>query len=95
MPSFVPVHVVRAVTGPRGLRVLSLVLVLALWEWAGRVPVSPAFPSFSQTITAFGEMLADGTFLNAYGETIPALAVGVLLTGLGGVLAGIDMGLSN
>ena len=94
MPSFVPVRVVKALIGARALRVLSVVLVLGLWEWAGRVPVSPAFPSFSQTIAAFGEMLVDGTFLNAYGETIPALAVGVLLTGLGGVLAGVVMGLS-
>jgi ABC-type nitrate/sulfonate/bicarbonate transport system permease component len=94
VPSFVPVRVVRAVTDPRTLRVLSVLLVLALWEWAGRVAISPAFPSFSQTMAAFGEMLADGTFLDAYSETILPLVVGVLLTGLGGVLAGIVMGLS-
>src|SRR5829696_5644283 len=95
MPSFVPVRVVRAVTGPRTLRVLSVLLVLGLWEWAGRVPISPALPSFTQTIAAFGEMLADGTFLNAYSETILPLVAGMLFWWLGGMLAGIIMRLST
>lgn len=72
-----------------------MVAVFALWEWAGRVPVSLAFPRFTQTMGAFGEMLADGTFARAYAETILPLVVGVALTGLGGVVAGIAMGLSR
>lgn len=76
------------------LRGLSILLVLALWEWAGTIPVSIAFPKFSETIVAFVEMLGDGTFVAAYSETIPPLVVGVLLTGIGGILAGIAMGLS-
>src|SRR5688500_18776867 len=39
-------------------------------------------------------MLADGTFARAYAETVGPLIVGVLLTGIGGVLAGLVMGLS-
>lgn len=79
---------------PWVLRGLSVLLVLALWEWAGTVPVSIAFPKFSETIVAFAEMLVDGTLAGAYAETIPPLLVGVLLTGVGGILAGIAMGLS-
>lgn len=84
----------RRLTHPWLLRAASIVVVLALWEWAGRVPVSIAFPSFTATMAAFGEMLVDGTFASAYAETIGALLVGVLLTAVGGVLAGLVMGLS-
>lgn len=76
-------------------RLLSILLLLALWEWAGRVPVSIAFPTFSSTMVAFWEMLADGTFLAAYTETVQPLVVGVLLSAAGGILAGISMGLSK
>jgi ABC-type nitrate/sulfonate/bicarbonate transport system permease component len=76
------------------LRAASIVGVLALWELGGRIPVSLTFPSFSATATAFVEMLADGTFLAAYGETVGPLLVGVVLTTLGGVAAGVFMGLS-
>jgi ABC-type nitrate/sulfonate/bicarbonate transport system permease component len=76
------------------LRIVSILFVFALWEWAGRIPVSVAFPTFSATMAAFAEMVADGTFAAAYAETIGPLLVGVLLTGLGGILAGLVMGLS-
>ena len=76
------------------LRVGSIVAVLALWELGGRIPVSLTFPSFTATIAAFGGMLADGTFLRAYSETIGPLLVGVALTAVGGVAAGVAMGLS-
>src|SRR5688500_19627264 len=39
-------------------------------------------------------MLADGTFAEAYAETVGPLLVGLLLTAAGGVLAGLVMGLS-
>jgi ABC-type nitrate/sulfonate/bicarbonate transport system permease component len=76
------------------LRIVSILFVFVLWEWAGRIPVSVAFPTFSATMLAFAEMVADGTFAAAYAETIGPLLVGVLLTGLGGILAGLVMGLS-
>jgi ABC-type nitrate/sulfonate/bicarbonate transport system permease component len=72
----------------------SILLVFALWEWAGTIPVSIAFPSFTDTMSAFVEMVADGTFVSAYAETIGPLLVGVLLTGFGGIMAGLVMGLS-
>ncbi len=76
------------------LRAASILLVLAIWEIGGRIPVSLTFPSFTDTIGAFGAMLADGTFLRAYSETVGPLLVGVALTGVGGVAAGVAMGLS-
>lgn len=79
---------------PWVLRAGSIALLLGLWEWGGAIPISIAFPRFSETLGAFAEMIADGSFLGAYAETIQPLLVGVLLTGLGGVLAGIAMGLS-
>jgi len=76
------------------LRAGSIVAVLALWELGGRIPISLTFPSFTATIAAFGEMLADGTFARAYSETIGPLLVGITLTAIGGVAAGVAMGLS-
>ena len=76
------------------LRAGSIIAVLALWELGGRIPVSLTFPSFTATVGAFGGMLADGTFLRAYSETIGPLLIGVALTAIGGVAAGVAMGLS-
>jgi NitT/TauT family transport system permease protein len=76
------------------LRVGSILLVLGLWELGGRIPVSLTFPTFTATVGAFGGMLADGTFLRAYSETIGPLLVGVALTAIGGIAAGVAMGLS-
>ncbi|MGQ0607663.1 MAG: ABC transporter permease [Chloroflexota bacterium] len=76
------------------LRAGSILLVLAIWELGGRIPISLTFPSFTDTAGAFGAMLADGTFLGAYSETIGPLLVGVALTAVGGVAAGVAMGLS-
>jgi ABC-type nitrate/sulfonate/bicarbonate transport system permease component len=77
------------------LRCASILFVLGLWEWAGRVPVSIAFPTCTETLAAFADMLVDGTFAAAYAETAGPLIVGVLLTAVGGVLAGVVMGLSE
>jgi ABC-type nitrate/sulfonate/bicarbonate transport system permease component len=82
-------------SSPWVLRAASILFVLGLWEWAGSVPVNIAFPTCSETIAEFGEMLVDGTFAGAYAETAGPLLVGVLLTGAGGVLAGLVMGLSS
>ena len=77
------------------LRIGSILAVLAIWELGGRIPISLTFPSFTATMAAFGEMLADGTFVSAYSETIGPLLVGVTLTAIGGVAAGVAMGLSQ
>jgi NitT/TauT family transport system permease protein len=83
----------RAAT-PGLLRAASILFVLALWEWAATASPNVAFPTCTETLAAFGEMLVDGTFASAYAETAGPLIVGVLLTAIGGVLAGLVMGLS-
>jgi ABC-type nitrate/sulfonate/bicarbonate transport system permease component len=80
---------------PWVLRTASILVVLGLWEWAGRAGVSIAFPTCTETLAAFADMLADGTFAHAYAQTAGPLIVGVLLTAVGGVLAGLVMGLSE
>jgi len=77
------------------LRITSILFVLGLWEWGGRVPVSIAFPTFTDTFAAFLAMIADGTFADAYAETLGPLLVGVALTAIGGITAGVVMGLSR
>lgn len=77
------------------LRLASILALFALWEWAARIPISIAFPTFGDTLKAFVGMLLDGTFASAYAETIGPLLAGVFLCGLGGVAAGVAMGLSR
>jgi ABC-type nitrate/sulfonate/bicarbonate transport system permease component len=80
---------------PWALRSASILFVFGLWEWGAAASPNVAFPTCSETLVAFGDMLADGTFARAYAETAGPLIVGVLLTGIGGVLAGVVMGLSQ
>jgi ABC-type nitrate/sulfonate/bicarbonate transport system permease component len=81
-------------SSPWLLRAASILFVLGLWEWAGNAGINIAFPSCTETLAAFWEMLVDGTFAEAYAETVGPLLVGLLLTAAGGVLAGLVMGLS-
>jgi len=77
------------------MRVLSIVFVLALWEWAGRIPVSPTFPTFTATLAALFGMMADGSLFVAYAETLKPMIIGVGLCGIAGVGLGLAMGLSR
>lgn len=79
---------------PTFLKLLSVVLVCAAWEFAGRIPVSPAFPTFFETMSAFWGMLVDGTLLTAYPETLKPLIIGLIISGVAGVSCGVLMGLS-
>jgi ABC-type nitrate/sulfonate/bicarbonate transport system permease component len=79
---------------PRLLRAASVLLVLGLWEWGAAASPNVAFPTCTDTLAAFWDLLVDGTFAEAYAETAGPLIVGVLLTAIGGVLAGLVMGLS-
>jgi len=84
---------------PRAARSLwqlaSFALFFALWEAAGRWPVSAAFPPFSDTLAALGSMLGDGSLVRAYGLTLQPLAIGLALCAVAGVAFGIGMGLSR
>lgn len=77
------------------MRAASFAVVFAAWEYAGRLPVNPAFPPFSETLVAAGEMVADLSLVAALGVTLWPLAVGVALSSLAGVAAGVAMGLSR
>jgi len=77
------------------LKYLSFLIVFSAWEIAGRVPVSPAFPTFLETMSALSEMLADGSMLRAYPETLKPLFFGLVISSFLGVGAGVAMGLSR
>ena len=76
-------------------RLLSICLLFGAWEIAGRIPISVAFPSFMETMTALGQMTIDGRMLAAYAETLKPLVVGVGISATFGVIFGITMGLSR
>ncbi len=76
-------------------QLLSFVLFFGLWEIAGRWPISAAFPPFSQTLAALGQMAADGSLVRAYLSTFQPLLIGIALCGIAGIGFGIGMGLSR
>lgn len=76
------------------LRVLSAVILCGAWEVAGRVPISPAFPSFSETMVALGDLMADGSLFKAFRVTIEPLVLGLVISIVAGVALGVAMGLS-
>jgi NitT/TauT family transport system permease protein len=74
---------------------VSLATLFTVWEIAGRVPISFAFPTFLETVAALWEMLWDGTLLPAYGLTFQPLLIGVAVSAVLGIALGVLMGLSN
>jgi ABC-type nitrate/sulfonate/bicarbonate transport system permease component len=76
-------------------QLFSFVLFFGLWEFAGRWPVSFAFPPFTKTFWALAGMIADGSLLKAYASTLQPLAIGIVLCGLAGIGFGVGMGLSR
>lgn len=82
-------------TSARFLKILSFVLVFGAWEYAGRIPVSPAFPTFLETMSALWGMINDGSMLKAYPETLKPLFLGVAISAFLGISLGVTMGLSR
>ncbi|MCQ0969608.1 ABC transporter permease [Paracoccus sp. TK19116] len=82
-------------TSKRFLKYFSFAIVFALWEIGGRIPISPAFPTFSATMVALWQMLMDGSMLQAYPETLQPLLIGVAIAATLGIAAGVWMGLSR
>lgn len=76
-------------------RLASLAIVLAGWEFAGRLPVSPSFPTFSDTAVATVAMIADGSLPKGLVITLIPLAIGFVLCTVIGVALGIAMGLDT
>jgi len=76
-------------------RLASLGLFFLIWEIAGRVPISFAFPTFLETLRAFVRMTFDGSFATAYAETLQPLVIGIGISAVLGVGLGVVMGLSR
>ena len=71
----------------------SVALVCGAWEIAGRIPINLAFPPFSEVLTAFLGLLADGSLGRAYLATLVPLVLGVLFSASLGIAIGVLMGL--
>lgn len=78
---------------PLVLRFLSFAAALALWEYAGRIPLSPAFPTFLETLSGLRAIMADGTLFKAFLITLHPLVIGLTASILCGVALGVLMGL--
>ncbi len=71
------------------LRVFSLLVLIAGWEWAGRARASFAFPTFGETAGAALDLVRSGAFWGALGVSGQSL-----LIGMGGAVGfGIPVGL--
>ena len=81
--------------GQRLWQLASFLFFFALWELAGRWPLSAAFPPFSSTFLALMDMLRDGSLAKAYLVTAQPLALGIVLCAAAGIGFGIGMGLSR
>ena len=77
------------------LKILSSILIFGTWEVAGRVPVSFAFPTFLESMSALWELTIEGTIFTAYAETLKPLVIGVLISAFFGIGLGLWIGLSQ
>lgn len=82
-------------THPLTLRLASAAFLCLAWEWAGRIPISPAFPTFGETMVALWAMVADGSLVAAFAVTLQPLVIGLLLSAAFGIAIGVAMGLSD
>ena len=73
------------------LRLVSVAVVCAAWEYAGRVPISPAFPTFVETMAALFGMIRDGSLGRAFVTTLEPLVIGLAAS----VIAGVGLGVLN
>ncbi len=62
-----------------GLRGVSLVIILVLWEWYGRRTNPILFTYPTAIARAALDMLADGSLLTALGQSLYVLAVGFMV----------------
>lgn len=80
---------------PLLLKFVSAFVLFGAWEIAGLVPVSYAFPTFFESMSALGRMAFDGSLFVAYAETLKPLVVGVAISAVIGIAVGLWIGLSN
>lgn len=79
---------------PLSLRALSTLVICLLWEWAAHIPISYAFPAFSETMLALWSMIADLSLIHAFGITLEPLVLGLFISAVLGVGIGTAMGLN-
>ncbi|WP_372840355.1 ABC transporter permease [Phaeovulum sp.] len=77
------------------LKFLSAVIVFGAWEIAGRVPISYAFPTFFESMSALLRMTLNGSIFTAYAQTLSPLVVGVAISTVLGIGLGLWIGLSS
>jgi ABC-type nitrate/sulfonate/bicarbonate transport system permease component len=80
---------------PITMRMFSFGLALAVWEYAGRIPLSAAFPTFMETLGGLIEMVGDGSLFKAFLITLKPLIIGLIISVVLGIDLGIYMGLSR
>jgi NitT/TauT family transport system permease protein len=74
-------------------KLLSVALFALAWELTARSGFNFAFPTFTATVAAFGEMVADGSMGAAYLRTLEPLVIGLAFSLIVGITAGVAMGL--
>ena len=79
---------------PLILKLLSATILFGAWEIAGRIPVSYAFPTFLESMSALVTLTLEGTIFTAYAETLKPLVVGVIISAFLGIGLGLWIGLS-
>ncbi|MEM8728486.1 MAG: ABC transporter permease [Pseudomonadota bacterium] len=77
------------------LKLMSALIVFGAWQIAGMIPVSYAFPTFTDSMAALFRMIFDGTLFIAYGETLQPLVIGVAISTVSGIVLGLWIGLSR
>lgn len=77
------------------LKVMSFSMALLLWEYAGRIPLSPAFPTFLETLQGLSDIARDGSLAKAFAITLKPLVIGLLISILIGVGLGVLMALNE
>src|SRR5690606_11820596 len=70
---------------PMGWKLISFAIFFGIWEIAGRIPISLAFPPFSEVAVALFNLIVSGELIAAYGRTLPPLLIGLAITGVVGV----------
>ncbi|MEM8852660.1 MAG: ABC transporter permease subunit [Pseudomonadota bacterium] len=76
-------------------RLASVALAFAIWEIAGRSPISLALPPASDVVVAFVEMVWSGEMWAAYANSLPPLLTGLAIIIVGGVFIGVTVALAR
>jgi NitT/TauT family transport system permease protein len=74
------------------LRAGVLVLLLGLWEWAGRAPLAFGFPTATATVVALGQLIASAALPAALAVSGRSFALGFGAALLVGIPLGLLMG---